>query len=186
MPNLIDLIGKEFKNWKVINKADSRSGKVYWLCKCKICGEEKEIQGTNLKNNTFKNHCEDKFSKLIKKCEICGKEFIPLLHGTTRKYCFECSPSYNDNYERAKGITAIRHAIKKQLVNYKGGKCEECGYNKCLGVLQFHHNNQEEKDFELSAQYNGGHLDMKKLYAEADKCTLLCANCHGEKHWNNE
>lgn len=122
---------------------------------------------------------------MTKNCIICGKEFETLPKGGARKYCFECSPSYEhgSNKGRASAITCIRHAIKKELVHYKGGKCEECGYDKCLGVLQFHHTNPQEKDFDLSAQYNGGHLDMEKLYKEADKCKLLCANCHGEKHF---
>ena len=36
---------------------------------------------------------------------------------------------------------------------------------------------------ELSEKYNGGKLDMNLLYYEADKCQLLCANCHAEKHF---
>lgn len=112
-------------------------------------------------------------------------EFETLPNGWARKYCFQCSPSYThgDNQGRASAITAIRHAIKQQLVKYKGGHCENCGYDKCIGALQFHHINPNEKDFDLSSQYNGGHLDMKKLYNEVDKCKLLCANCHSEQHF---
>lgn len=29
----------------------------------------------------------------------------------------------------------------------RGGKCEHCGYNKNLAVLEFHHKNPEEKEF---------------------------------------
>ena len=120
-----------------------------------------------------------------KKCLICGEEFETLPSGGARKYCFSCSPSYihGDNKGRAVAITSIRHAIKRQLVKYKGNKCEECGYDKCIAALQFHHINQDEKDFELSEKYNGGKLDMNLLYYEADKCQLLCANCHAEKHF---
>ena len=122
---------------------------------------------------------------MLKTCKICGKEFETLPQGGGRKYCFECSPSYKkgDNKGRANAITSIRHAIKKQLVNYKGGKCEECGYNKCIGALQFHHLDQSIKDFDISTQYTGGHIDMEKMYNEVDKCQLLCANCHAEKHF---
>ena len=121
---------------------------------------------------------------MIKKCLICNSEFETVPNGESRKYCFTCSPSYtkNSNQGRASTITAIRHAIKKQLVAYKSGKCEICGYNKSYSALQFHHLDANTKDFELSTQYNGGHLDMQKLYEEADKCQLLCANCHAETH----
>lgn len=122
---------------------------------------------------------------MVKKCLICGQEFQTVLHGETRKYCFECSPSYpkGSNQGRAATVTAIRQAIKRQLVKYKGGKCEICGYDKCIGVLQFHHIDPNEKDFDISKQYNNGQLDMEKFYKEVDKCLLLCANCHGEKHY---
>lgn len=125
---------------------------------------------------------------MIKKCIICEQEFKTVPHGETRKYCFDCSPSYlkGSNQGRAKTVTMIRKAIKKQLVKYKGGKCEICGYNKCIGVLQFHHINPEEKDFDISSQYNNGQLDMQKMYEEVDKCLLLCANCHGEQHFLEE
>ena len=123
---------------------------------------------------------------MIKQCDICSKQFDTIKYGGTRKYCFECSPAYShgDNNGRASTITAIRHAIKKQLVNYKGGKCEKCGYDKCIGALQFHHLEPNTKDFEVSARYNGGHLDMQLLYQEVDKCQMLCANCHSEIHFN--
>lgn len=120
-----------------------------------------------------------------KKCVICNSEFETLPYGESRKYCFECSPSYKkgDNKERASAITSIRHAIKKQLVKYKGNKCEICGYNKCIGALQFHHLDPSKKDFDLSNKYNGGKLIMEEMYKEVDKCQLLCANCHAEKHF---
>lgn len=35
-------------------------------------------------------------------------------------------------------------------VQYKGGKCCVCGYNKYLGALEFHHLNPNEKDFGIS------------------------------------
>ena len=120
-----------------------------------------------------------------KECLICGKEFETLPRGGSRKYCFECSPSYekNSSVGRASTITSIRHAIKRELVRYKGNKCEICGYNNCIGALQFHHLDSSQKDFELSAKYNGGNFDMKSFYKEVDKCQLLCANCHAEKHF---
>ena len=122
---------------------------------------------------------------MTKQCLICGKEFETLPNGSSRKYCFDCSPSYKkgDNQGRAATITNIRHAIKQQLVQYKGGKCEICGYNKCIGALQFHHLDANIKDFDIASKYNGGLYDMGQFKAEADKCQLLCANCHAEKHF---
>ena len=123
---------------------------------------------------------------MIKECLICHKPFETTKYGEGRKYCFECSPSYQkgDNKGRSIAITAIRHAIKKELVRYKGGRCEICGYDKCVGALQFHHLDPTQKDFTPSEKYNGGKINMEELYSEVDKCQLLCANCHAEKHFN--
>lgn len=73
-----------------------------------------------------------------------------------------------------------RYRIKKFLVDYKGGNCEICGYNKCLNALEFHHLNPEEKDFNIS-QFSK-YQDMSSLKAEVNKCILVCANCHREIH----
>ena len=45
-----------------------------------------------------------------------------------------------------------REKTKELLVEYKGGKCEICGYNKCISALEFHHLNPNEKDFGIGAK----------------------------------
>lgn len=74
-----------------------------------------------------------------------------------------------------------RRRVKQKLIDLKGGKCEECGYSKCMGALTFHHINSDEKDFEL----NSRNLNRKEevLLEELKKCRLLCHNCHAEEHW---
>lgn len=91
---------------------------------------------------------------MIKKCEICQKEFETLPNGGSRKYCFECSPSYPKGGSRAKTITALRIAMKKQAIKLKGGKCEICGYDKCQDALVFHHEDPSKKEFGLSCGGN--------------------------------
>lgn len=182
MPKLIDLTNQMFKNWKVIQKSDSRNGKVYWLCECQKCHKQKKIQGTHLKNNTFSNCCDEEFLKEKRICIICGSLFYPKKGGYTRKYCYQCSP---EEKNRGSAITSLRHAIKHQLILYKGGKCQRCGYNKCEGALHFHHIDSQTKDFEISNMYNNSIYSMELLYKEVDKCELLCANCHAEEHFKN-
>lgn len=65
------------------------------------------------------------------------------------------------------------------LIEYKGGKCEHCGYDKCMRALEFHHLNPNEKDFGLSRCLSKSISSLKK---EVDKCILLCSNCHAEEH----
>lgn len=72
-----------------------------------------------------------------------------------------------------------RFQIKLSAVEYKGGKCELCGYNRSMRAFDFHHKNPQEKDFSISDQM---HLPWELIKQELDKCMLLCSNCHREVH----
>ena len=79
---------------------------------------------------------------------------------------------------KVRHVVSWRQRTKKKLVEYKGGKCQLCGYNKCIRSLIFHHRDPNEKDFGIT----GKTISFDKLKIEVDKCDLLCANCHGEEH----
>lgn len=68
---------------------------------------------------------------------------------------------------------------KKYLINYKGGECCICGYNKCKAALVFHHLKPEEKSFSIG---NRATAPLKAVLKEVDKTLLLCHNCHSEVH----
>ena len=69
---------------------------------------------------------------------------------------------------------------KVKAVEYKGGKCLVCGYNKSVRALQFHHLDPTQKDFGIGAK--GYTRSIEKTKEEVDKCILVCANCHREIH----
>lgn len=73
-----------------------------------------------------------------------------------------------------------RKRLKKMAVEYKGGKCEQCGYSKSATALQFHHLDPSQKDFGIAS--SGYTRAWEKIRAELDKCVMLCANCHAEEH----
>ena len=72
----------------------------------------------------------------------------------------------------------LKMAKKLFLVTLLGGKCEHCGESK-LNLLEFHHINPKDKDFNLVKM-----MDVQIVLAikEAKKCMLLCSNCHREEH----
>lgn len=100
-------------------------------------------------------------------------------HGDT-KHVLEGRGYYRCCKCRSEAVQRRRDKIKLQAVEYKGGKCEKCGYNKCVGALEFHHLDTNEKDFGISAR--GYTRSWEKVKAELDKCILVCANCHREIH----
>ena len=191
MPKALDLVGQRFGHLVVIAKAPSRNGKTYQLCHCD-CGNDKEIQTCHLtsgvttscgclsslpRNIALSNNINQ--IKKIRKCEICGQDFQIIDNGWTRKYCYDCVPHEDENMSHAQAVSIKRRAIKKALIQYKGGKCVRCGYNKSIRALEFHHLDPTEKDFGISKNLC---KNMQTLKNEVDKCILVCSNCHAEIH----
>ena len=77
-----------------------------------------------------------------------------------------------------KAVAKRRKKIKTLAVEYKGGKCQICGYSKCIGALELHHINSKDKSFGIGEK--GYTRSWDKVRNELDKCILLCANCHRE------
>ena len=76
----------------------------------------------------------------------------------------------------SEAVAARRRRAKEILVAEAGGACAACGFSAYLGALQFHHRDPALKSFEFSRQ--GVTRSLQKLRQEAQKCVLLCANCH--------
>jgi predicted DNA-binding protein YlxM (UPF0122 family) len=103
---------------------------------------------------------------------------------TVRSYVNVRPKTFLSEKERKKraviSVSKRRRKIKEMAVEYKGGKCVKCGYNKYIGALEFHHLDPTVKDFAIS---NSGHCrSWEKVKDELDKCILVCANCHAEIH----
>jgi hypothetical protein len=92
-----------------------------------------------------------------------------------------------DVFERSP--TTIRHWLgrhrltseptrRRMLVEEAGGRCVLCGYSRFHAALQFHHVDPAAKSFALSRE--GVTRSLARARAEAQKCVLLCANCHAE------
>lgn len=68
-----------------------------------------------------------------------------------------------------------RYDKKALLVAYKGDKCCDCGKEFPLCCFDFDHRDPDLKSFNISHCYG---FTFEELKAEADKCDLVCANCH--------
>lgn len=123
-------------------------------------------------------------TQLVKKyhsnriCKTCGN----ILKGKQLSFCSRYCKHSNPNrlkiaYQQQKDRATVR---KIKLVQYKGGTCNKCGYNKNLASLTFHHRNPKEKSFTIGK--NCSQYSWERLVKEADKCSLMCFNCHIELH----
>ena len=105
-----------------------------------------------------------------------------------RSNCKECAKTHSHNYYhskwrdkaldqgriRRKQNRNILAAIKQESTCIICGEDEPC-------CLDFHHLDPSKKDFTIS-EYAGAALH--KLLNEADKCVVLCKNCHQKVHHN--
>jgi hypothetical protein len=125
----------------------------------KIC-PKRQLEGSCKKCNTA-------ISKRLKFCGSCiiknKEEFIP---------------KKRDLKKAVKSIVSWRQRTKIKAIEYKGGKCINCGYDRCVRALQFHHLDSTKKDFTIS----GVSRSWDTIKIELDKCILICANCHAEEH----
>lgn len=84
-------------------------------------------------------------------------------------YCKKC------NFNQKK-----KHREKKQqIVDYKGGKCVKCNYDKNICALDLHHRDPKIKDENWTKIR---YYSVEKLKDELDKCDLVCKNCHAIIH----
>lgn len=120
------------------------------------------------------------YYKSVKSLRLTAKHF-DVSRDTIRKYISDSEiieKGGRKTKSKSKAVIDWRKRKKVELVEYKGGKCEICGYNKSYNVLQFHHINPDEKDFTISRKS----YSLERLKKEVDKCILVCANCHIEIH----
>lgn len=113
------------------------------------------------------------YEKITFLCEKHGNvdHYVTKHGGSTRIRCTRCN---------VEAVQKRRDELKVLALNYKGGKCECCGYDKCASALEFHHKDPAQKDFGIGQ--NGYTRSWEKVKIELDKCVLVCANCHREIH----
>lgn len=135
-----------------------------------------------MKEEIIKLRKEGKSYNVIAKELNCKKSLVSY-HcranglGGVKTEKLEESERNSRNYQRVKNR---RQATKEKAIEYKGGKCQKCGYNKCSWVFDFHHLDKNKKDFTLSSYLT---LSWEKIKKELDKCIMVCANCHREIHY---
>lgn len=141
-------------------------------------------------------------------CGACGAEFPrrATIAGArrnldSRRFCLTCSPFGQHNSSRApygpispeelaearrrrRNAKTYRYQKKQrsrlraELLASRGGRCLDCGYDRAPAALEFHHPDARSKDFTLSSVSSV----PARVWAEAAKCDLVCANCHRRRH----
>jgi transposase len=161
---------KENKSFNQISKEEKKSLTTirYWMKKYNLTSKFDSIR-----HKEIIEYGEQRFCPRCK--SLCDVNNFYNRRGKKNAsvYCKNCTN--NQTKERQQNV-------KKQMIDYKGGKCELCQYSNYQGALEFHHLDPNEKDFNLSNLKSYKFDDVIKK--ELDKCVLVCANCHREIHGN--
>ena len=101
--------------------------------------------------------------------------------------CKSCKKTYD--YNKREGysydlcnsclVRKRKNARKLWALQYLGGQCCVCGYNRCVNALDFHHLDSKQKKFTIGSNFT---YSIENLKIELDKCVTLCSNCHREYH----
>jgi hypothetical protein len=105
------------------------------------------------------------------------------LTGKQTKFCSpRCKLAFINN-KHQNYVTQQRRGYerKAKLIEMKGGCCESCGYSRNQSALCFHHINPKTKSFQIDIRHCSNN-SWNNLLSEAEKCQLLCLNCHSELH----
>ena len=115
-------------------------------------------------------------------CKICGKEVERSNKAMNMgNLCNSCRQRYR------------QLKMKQKAIDYLGGKCSVCGYDKCNDALDFHHkhigmydnNNYLVKDFSSlseAGQYAEANFEGRSGRVSKDNATTKIRECvHGRQ-----
>jgi len=114
----------------------------------------------------------------MKTCSKCKREKedeeFYVSGGRLSRYCKVCHGRHCIDRQRER---------KLQVIEYLGGQCRKCGIKATHSnfvIFDLHHMDPMTKEKTKTRVTNWG---LEKLKREADKCILLCANCHRLEHF---
>lgn len=127
----------------------------------------------------------------MKHCRKCNQEKLVEFfykNGKTKDgyqtWCKECQ---HDNQRqrkdyRAEWMREKRKEVTEYMRSLKDKPCADCGVHYPTHIMQFDHLDPNEKEYELGSiarQLSS----FESIKAEADKCEVVCANCHLDREF---
>lgn len=136
----------------------------------------------------------------MRKCTTCNLEkedteffFRNKKKGIQHHQCKSCKRVLDNKHYKNSSIRRGNIRITaKQIVQRNRdfvnrikriAKCTNCGYNKSIYALEFHHT--RDKKFNIAILVKSSY-SIEVIKKEIRKCIILCANCHRELHNEKE
>jgi hypothetical protein len=127
---------------------------------CPQCKKNKEL-------NDFSNNKRNQDGKQ-RTCKVCMAEHQSKHYNKNKEKYFEREKEYIKTKQNRINI------LKSEC------GCKKCG-DKRYYVLNFHHINPNEKEFNIGDYLK--RVSWETVENEIKKCIVLCSNCHNEFHY---
>ena len=130
------------------------------------------------------------------KCSSCKQEHPATLEYFGKHkvrgldtYCNDCRHKktreyYYNNTKKMKSQSVEWKRIQRERINELKNSlsCLKCRENR-NHLLDFHHVDPNQKDFQIS---QGERYGWERVKQEIDKCIVLCSNCHRDFHYQEK
>ena len=130
----------------------------------------------------------DRIKKEVERCEIrCANCHRRKTMKELESIKYYLSLGENKDYSSCKQTSRAKSQRKERLVAIKyvfdylkQHPCVDCGETDPL-VLEFDHNNREDKRLEIVKILQRKYWDLEFLEEEISKCEVRCVNCHKKR-----
>lgn len=96
-----------------------------------------------------------------------------------KKHYWENKATYK---ERDRLHDKLHRELARRLIStLKDVPCADCGVKYPSYVMDFDHLNPKLKAKDVSTMID---YSLDKIVAEAEKCQVVCSNCHRRRTWN--
>ncbi len=79
-------------------------------------------------------------------------------------------------------MRTYRRKQKLQIIEYKGGCCQICGFKGCHAAFDLHHPNGRIDKLSEGKLWSATNWSFERAKKDLDALILLCANCHRTLH----
>ena len=145
MGKFIDLTGRRFERWVVLERRGSKNGATMWLCRCD-CGAERIVVGKGLRAGRTKS---------------CGCYEMDSLITRNTKHNLSKHPLYNI---RACIVSRCTNADNRQYCNYGGRGITVCDdwldkENGVKSFIEWAENNGYKEGLDIDREDNDGNYE---------------------------
>lgn len=156
MGKKIDLTGKVFGRWTVINETNERdkNGNIIWRCKC-TCGNEKNVSGQNLRNKSSMS---------------CG--------------CYNRDVITKENPKYKRKLYSVYHSIKERC-NNKNDKAYKNYGGRGIKISEKWSTYEDFEKWALQNGYANG-LWLDRIDNDGDYSPENCRFCTPKEQQNNK